>query len=175
MWKYWKVKPSASKIRRYITEPEPHPAISETKETHVSSTEQALAGLPAPWQKLAHEFFSYLLVGGLAFIIDYGVLWLAHNPLGLHYLLATLLGFCAGLVTNYLLCITWVWRGTNATTLRDFINFALIGVGGMALTALLMWLAVDLGHLAPELAKPFIAGIVLVWNFGLRRIFVFFR
>ncbi|NSL55312.1 GtrA family protein [Uliginosibacterium aquaticum] len=124
--------------------------------------------------RLLREFFSYLLVGGLAFAVDYGVLWLALN-LGLHYAVATLLGFCAGLATNYLLCITWVWRGTRATTLRDFIVFTVIGIGGLLLTLLLMWLAVDIAQLSPKLTKPFIAGLVLVWNFGLRRLFVFFR
>lgn len=134
-----------------------------------------LEGLSPGLRALLTAFLKYLLVGGLAFAVDYGTLWLAHHELGLHYMLATLLGFLAGLTTNYLLCISWVWRGTNATSLRDFINFTLIGIGGLALTALLMWLSVDLAGQSPELVKPFIAGIVLVWNFGLRRLFVFFR
>ncbi|PAS94851.1 MAG: hypothetical protein CGU28_13440 [Candidatus Dactylopiibacterium carminicum] len=125
--------------------------------------------------RLALEFLRYLMVGGLAFLVDYGVLWLVHSALGWHYQLATLLGFCAGLFTNYLLCVAWVWRGTKATTLRDFAIFTTIGIGGLLLTVLLMWLSVSVAKLAPELAKPFIAGIVLLWNFGLRRLFVFFR
>lgn len=140
----------------------------------MSSPNQAVIRAPAPLFRLAREFFSYLLVGGLAFAMDYGVLWLCLG-LGLHYAAATLFGFAAGLTTNYLLCVLWVWRGTQATTLRDFITFSLIGIGGLLLTLLLMWLAVDLAQLSPKIAKPFIAGIVLVWNFGLRRLFVFFR
>jgi putative flippase GtrA len=144
------------------------------QEASMNSSDQAVMGLPAPLFRLAREFLGYLLVGGLAFAVDYGVLWLCLS-LGLHYVAATLLGFAAGLATNYLLCISWVWRGTQATTLRDFINFSLIGIGGLLLTLALMWLAVDIARLTPTLAKPFIAGIVLVWNFGLRRLFVFFR
>lgn len=141
----------------------------------MSTTELSAGGLaPLRLRRLLQEFMTYVLVGGLAFLVDYGVLWLSLQA-GLHYAPATVLGFCAGLSTNYLLCISWVWRGTSATSLRDFINFALIGIGGLLLTLLLMWLAVDLARLRPELAKPFIAGIVLVWNFGLRRLFVFFR
>jgi putative flippase GtrA len=140
----------------------------------VSNTPEAVIGPNPAWLKLAREFFNYLLVGGLAFAVDYAMLWLGLN-LGLHYAAATLLGFCAGLATNYLLCVSWVWRGTHATTLRDFLLFAAIGIGGLLLTLLLMWLAVDIAHLSPKLAKPFIAGAVLVWNFGLRRLFVFFR
>lgn len=140
----------------------------------MSSNTEAVVGPNTVLFKLARELFNYVLVGGLAFAVDYGVLWLTLN-LGLHYLPATLLGFCAGLITNYMLCVTWVWRGTQATTLRDFALFTVIGIGGLLLTLLLMWLAVDIAQLSPKLAKPFIAGLVLVWNFGLRRLFVFFR
>lgn len=123
---------------------------------------------------LFRVFFYYSIVGGLAFFIDYGVLWLFLN-LGFDYLFATVLGFCAGVAVNYFLCVNWVWPGTRATTLRDFVVFTVIGIGGLLLTLLLMWLAVETAHLDPRLAKPFIAGFVLVWNFGLRRLFVFFH
>ena len=123
---------------------------------------------------LLQAFFRYLLVGGLAFLVDWGVLTLGVS-FGMDYRVATALGFVFGLITNYLLCIAWVWRGTQARTLRDIVIFTLIGVGGLGLTELLMWLAVDLAALRPSIAKLPIAGIVLVWNFGLRRLFVFFH
>jgi len=123
-------------------------------------------------QRLAFEFARYVLVGGLAFAVDFGLLrfGLSH---GMHYLAATAAGFIAGLATNYALCVLWVWRGTSATTLRDFLIFAAVGLGGLALTELLMWVAVELLGAGPSLSKIIIAGLVLVWNFGLRRMFVF--
>ncbi len=125
-------------------------------------------------RKLAGQFLRYALVGGLAFVVDFaflsGVL-----QLGGHYMLATLVGFMAGLATNYALCVFWVWRGTQATSSRDMLIFTLIGIGGLLLTALLMWVSVELLTLNPQLAKVFIAAIVLVWNFSLRKMFVFFR
>ena len=120
------------------------------------------------------QFLRYTLVGGLAFIIDFGLLS-AVLYLDGHYLLATLIGFVGGLITNYLLCVLWVWRGTQAKTARDILVFSLIGVGGLLLTALLMWMSVGLLTLDPQISKLFIAALVLVWNFGLRRLFVFFR
>lgn len=125
-------------------------------------------------RQLTLQFLRYVLVGGLAFVVDYAVLsGLLH--LDAHYMLATLAGFLAGLVVNYLLCVFWVWRGTQAKTPKDILIFTLIGIGGLLLTALLMWVSVDLLAVDPQLAKLFIAALVLFWNFGLRRIFVFFR
>jgi putative flippase GtrA len=132
------------------------------------------SGAVARHQPLWQEFLRYLAVGALALAADAGVLKLGLY-LGLHHLTATAAGFMVGLTVNYLLCVTWAWRGTQATTLRDFAVFTLIGVGGLGLTELLMWLAVDQAGIAPMVAKLPIAAAVFVWNFGLRRILVFFR
>ncbi len=136
----------------------------------VAATEPAAM----PRRDLLVELRRYIVVGGLAFVVDWAVLRLGID-LGAHYLLATALGFAAGLVLNYALSVTWVWRGTRATAWRDFAVFTLIGIGGLLLTEGLMHLAVETGGLTATVAKPPIAGLVLLWNFGLRRIFVFFR
>jgi len=125
-------------------------------------------------RELFQQFSRYLAVGGLAFVVDFAVLsglLLLHS----HYLVATMAGFAVGLVTNYLLCIWWVWNGTQAKSAQDFLVFSLIGLGGLLLTLVLMWIGVDLFGANPQWAKAVIAGIVLLWNFGLRRVLVFFK
>jgi putative flippase GtrA len=71
--------------------------------------------------------------------------------------------------------VAWAWRGTHATSARDFLVFSLIGLAGLALTELLMHLAVGVAGMPPTLAKLPIVGLVFLWNFGLRRMLVFFR
>jgi putative flippase GtrA len=123
---------------------------------------------------LWRDFLRYAVVGGVAFVADFYVLKLG-LLLGLHYLFATAAGFVVGLALNYLLCVTWAWRGTHATTARDFLVFSLIGLAGLGLTELLMRLAVGVAGLPPLWAKLPIVGLVFLWNFGLRRMLVFFR
>lgn len=123
---------------------------------------------------LAVQFLRYVAVGGVAFIIDFLVLTGALD-LGLHYILATVVAFIAGLLVNYCLCVLWVWSGTQARSFKDVFIFALIGVGGLLLTVALMWLAVDVLLWDVRISKIIIAILVLLWNFGLRRIFVFFK
>ena len=98
---------------------------------------------------LGKAFVKYVVVGGAAFVVDFGLFSLCVSA-GLHYLIAVTLGFCAGIVTNYLLCVLWVWRGTEARTVRDVVIFTLVGLGGLALTWLGMWICVDLLHWAPR-------------------------
>ncbi|MFT3735565.1 MAG: GtrA family protein [Rhodocyclaceae bacterium] len=123
---------------------------------------------------LLRAFIKYLLVGGLAFAVNFA-LFSACLSADVHYLPAVCVGFIGGLLTNYALCVAWVWRGTQARSLRDLLVFSLVGVGGLALTSLGMWVGVNVLD-APERASRIVmAALVLVWNFGLRRAFVFFR
>ena len=124
--------------------------------------------------QLLIQFMRYVVVGGLAFVADYTVFNLL-IMLQVHYLVATVAGFCVGVAGNYALCVLWVWRGTHARSLRDIAVFTLIGFIGLLLTSLLMWLAVDQMALDPRISKAVIALVILFWNFGLRRMFVFFR
>ena len=51
----------------------------------------------------------YSLVGGIAFIVDFGLFALCLYALEWHYLLANLMGLTAGLTLNYALSIRWVF------------------------------------------------------------------
>lgn len=123
---------------------------------------------------LAIQFLRYVAVGGVAFVIDFLVLTGALD-LGIHYIPATIIAFIAGLLVNYCLCVLWVWSGTQARSFKDILIFALIGVGGLLLTVCLMWLLVDIFSFDVKISKIMVAALVLMWNFGLRKIFVFFK
>jgi putative flippase GtrA len=123
---------------------------------------------------LIHQFIKYAGVGGVAFICDYATFALAIF-LDIHYLLSTFLAFCVGVTVSYSMCVFWVWRGTKATSFKDMTLFLLIGVVGLLLTLVLMWFFVELLSFNPLLSKLVVTGLVLIWNFGMRRAFVFFR
>lgn len=120
------------------------------------------------------QFIQYIGVGGVAFLVDYFVFSMTLLAGG-HYLWGTVFGFGAGVVTNYLLCLHWIWRGSQATTFRDITAFTLIGLAGLGISVALMYITVELLDAPPLLAKLSTAGVVLVWNFTLRKIFVFFH
>lgn len=123
---------------------------------------------------LLMQFCRYVLVGCVAFVADFAVF---NGVLALqgHYILATAVGFLVGVIVNYRLCVSWVWRGTQARTRKDLAVFTLIGVGGLLLTTALMVILVDFFAFDARVSKIVVAIIVLFWNFGLRKVFVFFK
>lgn len=122
------------------------------------------------------QMWRYLFTGGLAFVVDFGLFALCLHALGWHYLVANLVGLIAGLVVNYWISVRWVFaackRSVSSRPL-EFSLFALIGILGVLLNQLFMWFQVDFLELVPMLAKLVSAAIVLLWNFGARKVFLF--
>ena len=120
------------------------------------------------------QFFRYCIVGGLAFLVDYGLLYLLADKFGLHYLLSVSIAFIAGLVVNYLISTFWVFSESKYQDKRqEFAIFAFIGVIGLGLTEGLMWLFTDLVGLHYLLSKLITAALVLLWNFFARKAVLF--
>lgn len=152
---------------------------------------------------LLQAFMRYLLAGGLAWIVNYVVRMLLFEVFGVHYLIATAIGFCLGLFVAYICCNKFVFshRKMEESPKTEFSIFAIIGGVGLLLTLLFMWLFNDvLGCLWSELGitqfcnyvysmvvgSPMktetcvflLAGLLsdaleLLWSFGARKIILY--
>ena len=130
-----------------------------------------------PRKSLAGQFVRYLVTGGLAFVVDFGLFALCLYVLDWHYLLANLVGLVAGLVLNYAMSIVWVFTACKRTLEKqkaaEFVLFALVGIAGVGINQLLMYLMVDGMALNEMLSKIIAAALVLMWNFGARKLLLF--
>lgn len=120
---------------------------------------------------LAVQLFRYLLVGGAAFAVDFGLLFLLTEYCGFYYQVSAALSFIAGLAANYLLSIKWVFNAADgrANVAAEFAMFALVGVIGLLVNALVMYLLTDLCGVHYLLSKIISTIVVFLWNFFGRR------
>ena len=134
------------------------------------------------WTRLLKEFLRYLVVGGTAFLVDYGTLFLlsrfVFQELGdVGVYLATAIGFIAGLTYNYILSLIWVFQGAKerqqGKSVSGFALFALIGIIGLLLTEGGMYVGFQLLQIHYMIVKLFVAAIVLLWNYGARKLLIF--
>lgn len=123
--------------------------------------------------KLIKEFFRYCIVGGLAFLIDFGILVLLTEVSKLDYKLSAICGFVAGLIVNYILSKVFVFKQEVKKEVKAFIIFSFVGVVGLGLTELGMWLGSDVWKFDYRIAKVAMTGVVLIWNYTGRKILVF--
>jgi len=118
------------------------------------------------------KFFRYLFVGGTATVVDMGALYVFTSILGLNYLISAAIGFVLGVTANYLMCIAWVFKSSGKIE-KEIILFVIIGIGGLILNEVIIWLLVEEAGLYFMIAKVVAVAAVMVWNFGMRKKFVF--
>ena len=124
--------------------------------------------------KLLVQFVRYFFVGGFAFVVDFGLLYILTEYAGLHYLLSATLSFIAGLLVNYIISCLWVFNGSKLMNrLVEFVFFAAIGVVGLALNDTLIWLFTDCIGTHYMFSKIVAAAMVYLWNFFARKYLVF--
>ena len=128
----------------------------------------------APTESTFIQLFRYGFVGGLAFLVDYGTLVLLTEFAGMHYLLAATISFILGLITNYLLSITWVFNQHKLNNRWvEFLLFAFIGVVGLVLNDAIMFLCTERCGIHYTLSKIIATAIVFFWNFLARKLILF--
>ena len=87
------------------------------------------------------QFFRYCFVGGLAFVVDFGVMTLLVELLSVHPVAAATISFVAGLAVNYILSTFWIFKNSKINNrFAEFLAFALIGVIGLLINDGIIWL-----------------------------------
>ncbi len=153
-------------------------------------------------KQLFWEIFRFLLVGGTATLVDYFVFWIFDGLLfpllstakwfqTFSLVLSTALGFCVGLLVNWILSVKFVFKQVQnkeeAASKKGFTLFTVIGVIGLLLTEVgvvalvaifpkftLFGVTEVLGTTwAKWLAKVIMTCVVLVWNYVGRKLFIF--
>lgn len=121
------------------------------------------------------QLFRYLFVGGIATVVDWGVLAALKEFVHLHEMVAAVFAFVAGLGTNFLLSKLLVFSANEARTnaLVEFLGYALIGLIGLGITELIMYLFTGRMALHYMLSKAIATAVVLVWNYLARKLLLY--
>ena len=122
------------------------------------------------WAKLLRYGFS----SGVALLVDVGLMLALVHWLGVHYLLAAAIGFSTGCLVTWLLSISIVFDDHSGRAAhRNLAYFVIVGVLGLALNHIILYIGVELLQLALLFAKGLSALVVFWFNFFLRGAFVF--
>ncbi len=119
------------------------------------------------------DLLGYGLVSLVALACDCGTLLLLVRA-GTHYLVAATVGFSAGMLVAYVLSVRFVFADRcGAARGPEALGFVLVGIAGLALTELLLYVLVARLGLAVAVAKLCTTGVVFLFNFLGRRSLVF--
>lgn len=122
------------------------------------------------YQALLKQISKYFGVALVGLLFDFSTLIFLREVLNIHYLLAAMGGFITGLVVVYFLSNKLVFTNPKIKSSSiQFLLFAIIGLIGLGILTLLMWLFTDIFGINYIVSKVFSTVFVYCWNFFARR------
>jgi dolichol-phosphate mannosyltransferase len=118
------------------------------------------------------QFFRYFFVGGTSAVLDLIIYTALLHFFGLHYFVAAFIAYMLGLTWNHLLCLVWVFESKHSRT-KEITMVVLIAIGGLLWTELILYGLIEFVHMHAVLAKMVSQILVLIWNFSMRKAYVF--
>lgn len=123
--------------------------------------------------KLFQQIFKFGVVGGIAFVIDYGIMVISKELLGFSILLSAGLGFTISIIFNYIASVKWVFNvNKDKNEKKNFILFMIFSVIGLILTELIMFVGTNIINISYLIVKIAATAIVMVFNFITRKLFL---
>jgi putative flippase GtrA len=119
------------------------------------------------------QYFRYLICGGIATVTDVGILFVLTHFLHINYLVVAAASFLCGITVNYTLNTILVFQSSGKIK-KEVPVFAMIGLGGLVWTELIIWTLTDKLKIYLLIAKLIAIVVVLQWNFFMRKKFVFY-
>lgn len=134
-------------------------------------------------KQLLIQFVKFGFVGGLCFLIDFG-LYTACNYFGVPYLVSGIIGFSVSVIVNYILSMRYVFKGRDDISKQEeFFVFIMLSIIGLGLNELLLYICVDQIYtksnwlsiimnqrIAEVIAKIIATAVVTVYNFVTRKV-----
>lgn len=124
-------------------------------------------------ENLFVQIFKFIIVGGIATIIDWVVYYVLYNYAHLDPLIANILSFSVSVIYNYIASVKWVFDvKKDKNKVRMLVEFLIFSIIGLVITEILLWLGINKLGMNAMLVKIIATAIVMVFNFITRKLFL---
>lgn len=123
--------------------------------------------------KLIKQIIRFIIVGGIATIIDYIVFFLLHDYLRVNTLISNIISFTVSVIYNYIASINWVFEvNANLDKKKQFIVYIILSIIGLVINTGIVYLCVDILNMFSLIGKVIATTIVMTYNFITRKMFL---
>lgn len=124
-------------------------------------------------KKLFVQIFKFVIVGGIATLIDWAIYYVLYNYLHIEPLIGNIISFSISVIYNYTASVRWVFDvNKEKSKMRMFIEFMIFSILGLLLTELLLFIGIKGLNMHAMFVKIIATAIVMVFNFITRKIFL---
>lgn len=113
------------------------------------------------------QIIKFCLTGGLCTVIDFGVLFVLTEQIGLSYIISNIISVSLSTIVNYILSKIIVFNFSN--TLKNFIVFVVLSIIGLVINEGLIILCVNVFTIDYKLGKIIATGVVMCFNYLTRK------
>lgn len=114
----------------------------------------------------------YLIVGGLATLVEWAIFYVAAERIDMHYMAATATAFVFSTFANWLFGRILLFKARE-NVLKEIGKIYLTSIAGFIMNMAIMYLAVDVLSQNEMLSKIAATGIVFIWNFLIRKLLIY--
>jgi len=123
--------------------------------------------------KLLLQIFKFIIVGGIATIIDWIIYYILVKHIKMDPLIGNIISFSISVIYNFTASVKWVFNvNENKSKKKMFIEFIVFSIIGLLLTELLLWIGIHLLGQNEIMIKIISTAIVMVFNFITRKLFL---
>lgn len=125
-------------------------------------------------KKLFSQLIKFGLVGGIAFLIDYGIMVFLTEVFKIPSLISAAISFTVSVIFNYIASVKWVFdvdKEKNSKT-KELVVFILLSIVGLGINELIMWIMDKEFGIYYMISKIVATAVVMCYNFITRKLFL---
>lgn len=123
--------------------------------------------------KLIKQIINFGIVGSLSFCIDYCLMIVFTEILGIYYFISSSLSFLISVSFNYICSMRFVFCGKkDISKSKEYFVFVMFSIVGLLINQFVMWFMVEKFNIYYAITKLFATVIVMIWNFVSRKLFL---
>ena len=112
------------------------------------------------------QFIRYFIVGGIAAVVNIGLLFLLVDIFDINYILSNIIGFIFALLVNYGLSTMFVFTKDNSMSkIFELVMYVIIGVLGLGFDTLILWVCTSKINIYYKISKIISTMLTFIWNF----------
>jgi putative flippase GtrA len=116
----------------------------------------------------------YGVVGGIATIVEWVFFYILNSKLGVQYMLATTIAFIFSTFANWLSGrLIMFKKSENKSLLRELFQIYATSAAGLIMNLIIMYILVSCAGVAEMLSKMLATAIVFVFNYVVRKKFIY--
>lgn len=125
-------------------------------------------------KNLFSQLIKFVLVGGIAFLIDYGIMVFLTEVFKIPSLISAAISFTVSVIFNYISSVKWVFdvdKEKNSKT-KELVVFILLSIVGLGINELIMWIMDKEFGIYYMISKIVATIVVMCYNFITRKLFL---